>query len=69
MILLLLLWKYSEIVLSLRVNKYEILPEFLNIFDNLCDAVQWSETPKKLVKSRKRFEYDRNSVYKGFWGR
>jgi len=37
-ILLLLLWKYSKIVLSLRVKKYEILQEFLNVFDNPCDV-------------------------------
>jgi hypothetical protein len=38
MILLLLLWKYSEIVLSLHVKKYKMLQEFFNVFDNLSDV-------------------------------
>jgi len=38
MILPMLLWKYSEIVFSLRVKKYKILEEFFNVFDNLCDV-------------------------------
>ncbi|EZA58874.1 hypothetical protein X777_00695 [Ooceraea biroi] len=41
MILLLLLWKYSEIVLSLRVAKYEIFWKFLKVFESMrrrCEA-------------------------------
>ena len=30
--------EYSEIVLSMRVKKYEVLREFFNVFDNLCDV-------------------------------
>ena len=38
MVLVLLLWMYSEILLSLGVKKYEILREGLHVFDNLCDV-------------------------------
>ena len=52
MILLLLLWKYSEIVLSLHVKKYKILWEFFNIFDNLCDVgVKHALTRKEIISS------------------
>ena len=50
MILLLILWKYSKIVLSLRMKKYEILLEFFNAIDNLCDvAVKYALVQKEII--------------------
>jgi hypothetical protein len=47
----------------------EDLREIVTSIGLSIGVAQWSETPEKLAKSRKRFGYDWNFVYNGFWGR